>query len=88
MHRVNRIFTQTTKHTSKMYALYVSVVECISKGRGRNPYVFGVEVTVATTLSEGFVVGMRSSPGNTHDGHTLEEGIDQVSFLLSAHRRL
>jgi len=40
-----------------------------------------VKVTVATTLKEGFVVGMRSMPGNPYDGHTLEEAIEQVSIL-------
>ena len=41
----------------------------------RTPYEFGVEVTVATTLKEGFVVGMRSMRGNPYDGHTLEKAI-------------
>lgn len=29
--------------------------------------------SIATTLKEGLVVGMRSLPGNLHDGHTLAE---------------
>jgi IS5 family transposase len=36
---------------------------------------------VATTFNEGFVVGMRSMPGNPYDGHTLEEAIELVSIL-------
>jgi IS5 family transposase len=81
MHRLNRILTQTTKDKNKLYALHAPEVECISKGKARNPYEFGVKVTVATTLKEGFVVGMRSMPGNPYDGHTLEEAIEQVSIL-------
>jgi len=81
MHRVNRILTQTTKDKNKLYALHAPEVECISKGKARTPYEFGVKVTVATTLKEGFVVGMRSMPGNPYDGHTLEEAIEQVSIL-------
>jgi IS5 family transposase len=81
MHRVSRILTQTTKDKNKLYALHAPEVECISKGKARNPYEFGVKVTVATTLKEGFVVGMRSMPGNPYDGHTLEEAIEQVSIL-------
>ena len=38
-------------------------------------------VTIATTLKEGLVVGMRSMPGNPWEGHTLEETIEQVSIL-------
>lgn len=34
-------------------------------------YEFGCKVSIATTLDEGFVVGMRSFPGNPYDGHTL-----------------
>ena len=37
-----------------------------------------MKVTVATTLKAGFVVGMRSMPGNLHDGHTLGETIGHV----------
>jgi IS5 family transposase len=81
MHRVNRILTQTTKDKNKLYALHAPEVECLAKGKARIPYEFGVKVTVATTLKEGFVVGMRSMPGNPYDGHTLEEAIEQVSIL-------
>jgi IS5 family transposase len=56
-------------------------VECISKGKARTPYEFGLKVTVATTLKEGLVVGMRSMPGNPWDGHTLDETVEQVSIL-------
>jgi IS5 family transposase len=36
---------------------------------------------VATTLDEGFVVGMRGFPGNPYDGHTLQEALEQVEIL-------
>jgi IS5 family transposase len=81
MHRVKRILTQTTKDKNKLYALHAPEVECLAKGKARIPYEFGVKVTVATTLKEGFVVGMRSMPGNPYDGHTLEEAIEQVCIL-------
>ena len=81
MHRVSRILTQTTKDKNKLYALHAPEVECISKGKARSPYEFGVKVSVATTLKEGFVVGMRSMPGNPYDGHTLAEAVEQVEIL-------
>jgi IS5 family transposase len=40
-----------------------------------------VRVTIATTLREGVVVGMRSMPGNPYDGHTLAETLEQVGIL-------
>ncbi len=79
--KVERILTQKTKDKNKLYALHAPEVECISKGKARTPYEFGVKVTVATTLKEGLVVGMRSMPGNPWDGHTLEETVEQVSIL-------
>ena len=79
--RASRILTQQTKDKNKLYAFHAPEVECISKGKARTPYEFGVKVTVATTLKEGFVVGMRSMPGNPYDGHTLAETIEQVSIL-------
>ena len=44
-------------------------------------YEFGCKVSVATTLDEGFVVGMRSFPGNPYDGHTLNEALEQVEIM-------
>jgi IS5 family transposase len=81
LQRVGRILTQKTKDKNKLYALHAPEVECNSKGKARNPYEFGVKVTLATTLKEGLLVGMRSMPGNPYDGHTLEETIEQVSIL-------
>jgi IS5 family transposase len=83
LQRVGRILTQKTKDKNKLYALHAPEVECISKGKARNPYEFGVKVTLATTLKEGLVVGMRSMPGNPYDGHTLDETIEQVSILAN-----
>ena len=39
------------------------------QGKARTPYEFGVKVSIATTLKEGFVVGARAMPGNPYDGH-------------------
>lgn len=79
--RVRRLLDQKPKDKNKLYSLHAPEVECISKGKARQPYEFGVKVTVATTHREGLVVGMRSLPGNPFDGHTLAEAIEQVEIL-------
>jgi IS5 family transposase len=79
--RVKRVLEQKPKDKNKLYSLHAPEVECISKGKSRQPYEFGVKVTVATTHKEGLVVGIRSLPGNPYDGHTLPEAIEQVSIL-------
>jgi IS5 family transposase len=81
LHRAHRILTQKTKDKNKLYAMHAPEVECISKGKAKTPYEFGVKVTVATTLKEGLVVGMRSMPGNLYDGHTLEATVERVQIL-------
>ena len=81
--RVKRLLEQKPKDKNKRYSLHAPEVECISKGKARQPYEFGVKVTVATTHKEGLVVGMRSLPGNPYDGHTLPEAIEQVSILTA-----
>ena len=86
LQRTGRILTQRTKDKNKLYALHASEVECISKGKARTPYEFGVKVSIATTLKEGLVVGMRSMPGNPYDGHTLAETLEQVGILTGTDR--
>lgn len=84
LNRTGRILTQRTKDRNKLYAVHAPEVECISKGKARTPYEFGVKVSIATTLKEGLVVGMRSMPGNPYDGHTLAETLEQVGILTDS----
>lgn len=86
LQRTGRILTQRTKDKNKLYALHAPEVECISKGKARTPYEFGVKVSIATTLKEGLAVGMRSMPGNPYDGHTLAQTLEQVGILTGTDR--
>jgi IS5 family transposase len=76
-----RLLRQTPKSRNKIYALHEPAVDCVSKGKARVRYEFGTKVSIATTLAEGFVVGIRSMPGNPYDGHTLGEALRQVETL-------
>lgn len=78
---VSRLLQQTPKSPGKIYALHEPDVDCISKGKARVRYEFGTKVSIATTLGEGFVVGMRAMHGNPYDGHTLAEALEQVEIL-------
>ncbi len=77
----DRLLLQKPKDKRKLYALHEPAVDCISKGKARVRYEFGTKVSVATTHKEGFVVGIRSMPGNPYDGHTLCEALEQVEIL-------
>ena len=78
---VTRMLRQTPKSAGKIYALHEPEVDCIAKGKARVRYGFGAKVGVAATLAGGFVVGMRSMPGNPYDGHTLADALQQVETL-------
>jgi IS5 family transposase len=77
----SRLLHQPTTGSGKIYALHEPDVDCISKGKARVRYEFGTKVSIATTIEEGFVVGMRAMPGNPYDGHTLTEALEQVEIL-------
>ena len=65
-----------------LYALHAPEVECISKGKARNPYEFGVKVSLAVIHKHGLRVGARSLPGNPYDGHVLSAQLEQTSNRL------
>ncbi|WP_424140802.1 IS5 family transposase [Roseomonas chloroacetimidivorans] len=81
---VTRLLRQPPRSPRKLYALHEPQVDCISKGKARVRYEFGTKVSIATTLAGGFVVGMRSMPGNPYDGHTLADTLQQVETLTGS----
>ena len=82
LERAERIRTQQRDTKNKLYALHAPEVECISKGKARNPYEFGVKVSLAVTHKQGLMVGARSFPGNPYDGHVLSAQLEQTANLL------
>jgi IS5 family transposase len=82
LERAERIRTQQRNSKNKLYALHAPEVECISKGKARKPYEFGVKVSLVVTHRHGLMVGARSCPGNPYDGHTLAEQLEQTNTLL------
>ena len=82
LQRAERIRTQQRDTKNKLYALHAPEVECISKGKARSPYEFGVEVSLVVTHKQGLMVGARSFPGNPYDGHVLSAQLEQTNNLL------
>lgn len=72
---------QEKKSKNKLYAWHAPEVECISKGKARNPYEFGVKVGIAVSATKGLILGARSFPGNPYDGDTLAEQCEQAGII-------
>ena len=79
--RAKRLHAQRPKDKGKLYALHAPEVECIGKGKSRQPYEFGVKVGLAVTARQGLIVGARSFPGNPYDGDTLAEQLEQAQIV-------
>ena len=73
---------KTTDGQRKLYAWHAPEVDCISKGKAKTPYEFGVKVGIASTLSGNLIVGARAFHGNPYDGHTLNEQLEQATILM------
>ena len=82
LERAERIRTQRRHDKDKLYALHAPEVECIGKGKARQPYEFGAKVGIAIGIDCGLIVGARSFAGNPYDGHTLGEQMEQSGILL------
>lgn len=87
LHKAQRIISQSAqpkahKGQPKLYAWHAPEVDCISKGKAKQPYEFGVKVGIASTLNGNLVVGARAFHGNPYDGHTLYEQLEQASILM------
>ena len=87
LHKAQRIVAQSGQRKApdgqpKLYAWHAPEVECISKGKARQPYEFGVKVGIAGTLRHNLIVGARAFAGNPYDGHTLAEQLEQATILM------
>jgi IS5 family transposase len=70
----------------KLYAWHAPEVDCISKGKAKQPYEFGVKVGIASTFKGNLIVGARAFHGNPYDGHTLNEQLEQATILMQDSR--
>jgi len=81
--RIEKLLNQKQKDKNKIYALHAPEVECLSKGKARVRYEFGVKASISITAKSGLIVGARTFPGNPYDGHTLAQQLEQTKALLS-----
>jgi IS5 family transposase len=85
--RAARIVAQSAQRKSvdggpKLYSFHAPEVDCISKGKARNPYEFGVKVGIASTWRHSLIVGAKAFARNPYDGHTLHDQLEQAGILM------
>jgi IS5 family transposase len=83
--KVLQLLEQTTKRRNtkaKLYSWHAPEVQCINKGKSRQPYEFVSKVGIAATLQGNLVVGARAFAGNPYDRHTLAEQLEQTGILM------
>ena len=83
LERIEKLLNQKVKDKNKIYALHAPEAECISKGKARVRYEFGVKASIAITAKSGLIVGARTFTGNPHDSKTLSPQLAQVKQLLA-----
>jgi len=79
--RLDQLLSQQRQDKQKLYSVHAPEVECLAKGQAHKPYEFGVKVSVATTQTRNFIVGMPALAGTPYDGHTLVGQLEQVQRL-------
>ena len=80
--RADILYRQKPKGKNKLYAMHAPEVECISKGKARQRYEFGVKTSIVCTHRQGLIVGARTFSGNPYDGHVLSAQLEQTGILL------
>lgn len=91
LNKAQRIVVQSGQRKAadgrpKLYSWHAPEVDCISKGKAKTPYEFGVKVGIASTLRGNLIVGARAFHGNPYDGHTLSEQLEQAAILMQDSR--
>ncbi|KAF0285579.1 hypothetical protein BA899_01890 [Spiribacter sp. SSL99] len=59
----------------------------LNNGKARQPYEFGLKASFAVTAHKDLIVGARSFPGNSYDGDTLAEQLEQTAILTDLSHR-
>ena len=80
--RAKQIIGQKKGDKNKLYSVHEPQVECIAKGKAHKKYEFGCKVGLATTARTNWIVGAKAFHQNPYDGHTLQDSLEQVSFLV------
>ena len=88
LRKAKQIYRQKRGDQDYLYSWHAPEVECISKGKARAPYEFGVKVSMGTNLrasgekGKHFIVHTKAIHGRPYDGHTLEKAGENIEKII------
>lgn len=88
LRKAKQIYKQKRGDPDYLYSWHAGEIECISKGKARAPYEFGVKVSLATNLrasgkkGKHFILHSKAMPGRPYDGHTLKKAAENIKEII------
>lgn len=71
----HRLHEQKKDDKHKLYSLHEPQVECIAKGKAKQPYEFGCKAGLVITAKKNWIIGAHAIHGNPYDGKTLKRSV-------------
>lgn len=84
--RSSKVLWQEKTDKDQLLVWHAPEVECVVKGKARNPYEFGCKVSLAINVNPArgghFILSSSALHGKPYDGHTLDATIRNVESLI------
>jgi len=74
-----KVIEQKRNDKNKIYSLHEPHIYAMAKGKDHKSYEFGVKTSVATTYTQGVIVGVAAHQSNEHDSKTLQALLEHAS---------
>mgnify|MGYP002143118475 CR=1 FL=1 len=79
IHRYTQVLAQKRGDKNKIYALHEPHIYAMAKGKDHKSYEYGTKASIATTYTEGIIVGVSAHKTNEHDSKTLQAVLEHAS---------
>jgi transposase, IS5 family len=74
-----QVLAQKRGDKNKIYALHEPHIYAMAKGKDHKSYEYGTKASIATTYTEGIIVGVSAHKTNEHDSKTLQAVLEHAS---------
>ncbi len=74
-----QVLAQKRGDKNKIYALHEPHIYAMAKGKDHKSYEYGTKASIATTYTEGIIVGVSAHQTNEHDSKTLQALLEHAS---------